>query len=94
MRAVLGERDGKIVGMGGVIHEPVPKAFMDLREPVSPRDLIKAVNLIMTDMKSRYRILCAVVGNEPTAKRFLEHYGFEYYRTGDTGEVYLWLMQQ
>lgn len=93
LRATVGEEDGELVGIGGVVYgeDRKPKAFMDVRAGVSSRAMIRGVRRVLDMMKREHRIAFAVANDDERAPRFLEHFGFKCIRHSEQGAIYQWV---
>ena len=91
-RAVVGEEDGELLGIGGVVYERVPKVFMDLTEAGAkrPKDIVKGTKKVIDALKKNHAMVYAVAQNDDVARRFLAHFGFRYVADTDTGALYQW----
>lgn len=78
-RAVVAERDGELIGMGGVCRvNSQMQVFTDIRvSDMSKRDIIKAARMVL-EIVSRYTSVVAYA--DPalcTAEGFAKHFGFQ-----------------
>jgi hypothetical protein len=90
--AVVGELAGDLIGIGGFAHiQGRIVGFMDLKPAARPWviHLYRAVREYMRKAQDEdYKIIYVEPNkDEPTADRFLRHFGFE---PVDDGAVYRW----
>ena len=93
VRAVVGVKDGEIIGIGGIVfEEPFPRIFMELTDcaRTMKREIITGSRMIMDWMKQNRQIVYAVAHDDRVAPVFLRHFGFKYQQTFSVGDVYIW----
>ena len=92
VRGLVGELNGKILGFGGVAHNPdgLPVAFFDMKDEARPykkaivqgaRELLKLIDTLAPGLP----IAATANSNEKNAPRFLARLGFV--RIGDEGYI-------
>ena len=90
VRAVVAEKDGRLIGIGGVIHTTPLQWFGHVSDELRshPKSLLKAAK-IMRDMVESYDVpVYATTDDDVEASgRFLEHLGFH---KMEDEEIYRW----
>lgn len=76
-RAVVAERDGELLGVGGICRvNKQMQVFTDIRGDVSKKDIIRAARMVI-DLANRYTAVVAYADlDKPTAIGFGKHFGF------------------
>jgi hypothetical protein len=81
-KGIVGELDGEIVGIGGVLHTQVLQAFSSMKDEARkhPRDLILAARMFR-DVLNSYNspIFAEASEKEKNSTGYLEYVGFEHY---------------
>jgi len=90
-RAIVGEADGVLVGIGGVILSDVVMAFQTLLPGWEKykRDMVRGTRLMMERIKEEHCCVYAIPEPTETAPGFLRHFGFE--PLGGEYGVYQWV---
>lgn len=91
-RGMVAEKDGKVIGIAGVLHTEPLQAFSTITDEVKkhPKAIIKAVKLFRNILNSYETTIYAIASEkEKTSMRFLQYVGFEHYDK----RVYIWPIQ-
>lgn len=94
-RGVVATIDGRIIGIGGIIYENVPKAFMDYHDESAghKKAMVRGAHLVFDKMRETCNMCYAVAGNDNTAANFLLHFGFEFSHYAEDGAIFKWRLQ-
>ncbi len=94
-RGVVATIDGRIIGIGGIIYENVPKAFMDYLDEAAgyKKAMVRGAHLVFNRMRETCKMCYAVADDDNKAEIFLFHFGFEFSHYAKDGAIFKWRMQ-
>lgn len=78
-RAVVADRDGEILGVGGVCRvNGQMHVFTDIRsEEISPKDVIRAARMVLGIINRYNSVVAFADPKRSTSEVFAKHFGFE-----------------
>lgn len=97
VRGFVGEIDGRVVGIGGVMYSNPIQAFSKIYDPEvrkHPRVIIETARRLAVLLDTISAPVYAIADSgEKNSRRFLEYVGFEFLEDSDKGPVYQWRTQ-
>lgn len=93
-RAVVVEREGEILGVGGICRvNKQMQVFSDIRGDISKKDILRASRMVIA-MANRYTSVVAYADlSKPTALGFAKHFGFQETGSSHEGSPQLYRMR-
>lgn len=96
IRGIAAEKEGRVLGIGGVINTAPLQAFSRITDELRkyPKMMVKMGRSLANIMNDYEQPIFAVAdAEEKNAGGFLAHIGFEYVESTNVGEVYKWPTQ-